>query len=460
MIEIIHTPFGQEHPYEQLPEERYPRAPLADEPFAVGIVTRPPGAVRAVTVHASIDGGAEVAIAAELIPNWIPDHEIGAGAEYLERAVRIEQDVWRAKLVAPPDGQTLTYRIEADGQPGDTYTLPGVGWRAGGGVAVKSLSPSRFEMCLMHSGGQAQMDGLPPITSVEWLSSERRDGQRVRIGFTCAPDEAFFGLGERFNALNQRGNVMDIRVYEQYKSQGKRAYMPIPFLLSSAGYGVYVESTRWMQFDLTAPDRWTLEAEVGDQGSLRLVWFVGDDPFDIIGSFTQMTGPAALPPDWAFGLWMSSNEWNSQARVMREVEATEALDIPASVLVIEAWSDETTFYIWNDAQYMPKPGNEAFRYTDFTFPSDGKWTDPKGMIDWLHERGIRLVLWQIPVVKILEQPHPQHEADRAYYEQAGFGVREADGSLHHTRPFWFRGGYLVDVDNLPSASGGRTSAPI
>ena len=107
--------------------------------------------------------------------------------------------------------------------------------------------------------------------------------------------------GERYNALNQRGNVMDIRVYEQYKSQGKRTYMPIPFMLSSAGYGVYVESSRWMQFDLTAPDRWTLEADLGERSSLRLVWFMGDDPFEIIGAFTQMTGPPALPP--RLGVW-------------------------------------------------------------------------------------------------------------------------------------------------------------
>ncbi len=443
MTEIIHTPFGQEHPYEQLPEERFPREPLAGEPFAVGIVTRPPGAAQHVTVHAHVDGAAEVTIPAERLADWHPELEQGVGAEYLERVVRIEQDVWRAELVAPPDGQTLSYQIEADGQLSEAYTLVGAAWRAGGGVEIKSVSRSRFEMCLSPSGTVEQMLNLPQVVSVEWLS----DGRRVRIGFACAPDEAFFGLGERYNALNQRGNVMDIRVYEQYKSQGKRAYMPIPFLLSSAGYGVYVESSRWMQFDLTAPDRWTLEAEVGDDEALRLVWLTGDDPLDIISSFTQMTGPAALPPDWAFGLWLSGNEWNSQARVVREVEASAASEIPATVLVIEAWSDETTFYIWNDAQYTPKPGSEAFRYDDFSFPPDGHWTDPKALVDWLHARGIHLILWQIPAVKVLEQPHAQHEADRAYFEEAGFGVHEADGSLHTIRPFWFRGGYLWDVTN-------------
>ena len=69
------------------------------------------------------------------------------------------------------------------------------------------------------------------------------------------------------------------------------------------------------------------------------------------------------------------------------------------------------------------------------------------MIDDLHAKQIRLVLWQIPALKASDGTHPQHEADRAYFEQQGYGVREADGSLYHIRPFWFRDGYLWDVTN-------------
>jgi alpha-glucosidase (family GH31 glycosyl hydrolase) len=50
-------------------------------------------------------------------------------------------------------------------------------------------------------------------------------------------------------------------------------------------------------------------------------------------------------------------------------------------------------------------------------------------------------------MKILEAPHPQHEADRAHFEQQGYGVHNPDGSLYTIRPFWFRGGYLWDVTN-------------
>jgi alpha-glucosidase (family GH31 glycosyl hydrolase) len=447
MISVVHNPLGQEHPYEQLPEERFPRQPLADQPFTVGITTRPPGAVQIVTVFSQIGDSEPVSISAARLDQWQPDFEEGVGAEYLERVVHIEQDVWQVQLTAPPHGQTLHYWIEAAGD-GETatserFTLPGLSWQQNGGTSLDSDGVMRVSTDL--TGIE---DDLPRLAGLEWLTDGER-AYKVRLSFNCASDERFYGLGERFNALNQRGSIMDIRVYEQYKNQNQRTYMPIPFLLSSAGFGVWVQSSRWMQFDLDASqdDVWTLEADLGSDQALSLQWFRDADPFAIIGQFAQMTGPVVLPPRWSFGLWMSGNEWNSQARVVREVEVSLACDIQPSVLVIEAWSDETTFYIWNDAQYTPVPGADRLRYDDFTFPPDGKWTDPKGMIDWLHERGIKVLLWQIPGLKLADHPHDQHDADRAYFEERGYGIREADGSLHRIRPFWFRGGYIWDVTN-------------
>src|SRR5690606_17755597 len=132
---------------------------------------------------------------------------------------------------------------------------------------------------------------------------------------------------------------------------------------------------RWMQFDLaaTSPDIWTLEADLGPDETLKLYWFEGDDPFEIVGQFSKRTGAsgdqsAPLPPDWAFGLWMSANDWNSQARVEQEVRASFEHGIQPTVVVIEAWSDENTFYIWNDAQYTPREGSHKPQLGDFTFP--------------------------------------------------------------------------------------------
>lgn len=435
MKQLLHSPFGHEHPYEQGTEERFPRQPLAGETFTIGIVTRPPQAIDNVMVMSEIDGIAQAAIAAKSLGGWRPELEHGVGAEYVERIERIEQDVWQAELKAPAYGQTLRYWLEADGIVSEPYTVIGESWSTtdnGNFAGIKDI---------------ADAEDFPIPLRIEYLGNGKA-ARRVRLTFSAGGDERFYGLGERFNALNQRGNLMDIRCYEQYKSQGKRTYIPIPFLLSSSGYALWVESTRWMQFDLAASNEaeWALEADIAEQ-PLNLHWFKASDPFEMIGQFACKTGPIVLPPKWAFGLWMSSNEWNSQKRVLQEVQNSLDNDVQPSVLVIEAWSDETTFYIWNDAQYEPVSGDKALKYSDFTFPQDGKWYDPKGMIDWLHEQGIKLLLWQVPVFKDVPADHAQHDADRQYFETRKLGVREADGSLHHLRPSWFRNSYIWDVTN-------------
>ncbi len=433
MTKILHVPFGQEHPYEQRPEERFPRQPLAKEIFTIGIVTRPPQSIDSLTVFSEIDGVSQVAIQADSLGGWRPELEHGVGAEYLERIEKIDQDVWQAQLTAPEFGKKLTYWIEGGGVKSEKFTLTGEAWQD--------------EAETIKINNVSENSEFPNATRIEYLTNGN-DIRRVKLIFEASLDENFYGLGERFNALNQRGNVLDIRCYEQYKSQGERTYMPIPFLLSSKGYGLWVNSTRWMQFDLAASDEseWILEADIGDEG-LNLHWFTDDDPFEIVGQFASQTGPVVLPPKWAFGLWMSGNEWNTQKRIQKEVQTSLDHDIQPTVIVIEAWSDETTFYIWNDAEYTSVSGDKALTYEDFTFPENGKWSDPKGMIDWLHKQGIKVLLWQVPVFKDVPEPHLQHEADQQYFEDNNLGIREPDGSLHRLRPFWFRGGYIPDMIN-------------
>lgn len=443
MISVIHNPFGQEHPYEQLPEERFPRMPLANETFTVGIVTRPPGAVNQVKVFTEVEGAAQHALFAKKIEHWQPELEDGVGAEFLERIIKIDQDVWQVQLTSPAAGQALQYWIEADGVLTERFSLRGMEWIEGGRVSENDTGEWLIT--------QEEADGgeYPHnLIQLEWLHDGQR-AQRVRLSFRCAADERFYGTGERFNQLNQRGQILDIRCYEQYKNHGKRTYMPIPFVVSSDGYGIWVQSSRWMQFDFAATqkDRWMIEADLGSDEGLTLQRFSSEDPFHVVGQFAQLTGPVTLPPRWSLGLWMSGNEWNTQEKIEQEVKASLAHQIQPAVVVIEAWSDEATFYIWNDAQYEPVAGDRPLRYEDFTFPENGKWTDPKGMIDWLHSHNIKLLLWQIPVMKLSDGSNEQHEADIHYYEEAGFGVREADGSLHRIRPFWFRGGTIWDMTN-------------
>lgn len=274
--------------------------------------------------------------------------------------------------------------------------------------------------------------------------------KRVRMEFESPNIESFHGLGERYNAFNLRGSLLDASVYEQYKNQGVHTYIPVPFFLSSQGYGFYIDTARFSTFDLAASraDRWQFQADLGPQASLSFHIYAGGEPKQNLQMFSRQVGLPQLPPDWAFGHWISSNEWNSQATVMEQLRLSQDHDIPATVLVIEAWADEKTFYIWNDAQYSPKPADQPFRLADFTFPADGLWPDPKGMIDELHRQGVHLVLWQIPVLKNLSgERHPQQDIDEAYMLEKGYHLKWPDGSPYLVRPFWFHDSLLLDFNN-------------
>ena len=291
---------------------------------------------------------------------------------------------------------------------------------------------------------------LGPLT-LRWL--EAADGALVAVELLAplADGEALVGFGERFDALDQRGRAPDVAVYEQYKNQGNRTYLPVPFFLSSRGYGCLIEGTAHVAYDLgrTAHDRWRCVAQAPG-GSVALDLFAGS-PAEILGAFTELVGRPVLPPPLAFGPWMSSNEWNSQARVEAEVAQTRAHGIPATVLVLEAWSDETTFYVWNGARYAPTDGAAPLRLRDFAIPPDGPWPDPKGLIDALHAAGIRLLLWQIPALKDAAAPHPQHDADVAHALERGYVLRDAAGAPYRNPAFWFRNALIPDFTD-PAAT--------
>lgn len=100
---------------------------------------------------------------------------------------------------------------------------------------------------------------------------------------------------------------------------------------------------------------------------------------------------------------MSSNNWDRDSVVREQIEKTNQYQIPSTVIVLEQWSDETTYYIFNDAEYDVKSGGEHHAYGEFRFPEWGRWPDPKGLVDYIHHNDLKLVLWQIPIQKYLNQ---------------------------------------------------------
>jgi alpha-D-xyloside xylohydrolase len=105
------------------------------------------------------------------------------------------------------------------------------------------------------------------------------------------------------------------------------------------------------------------------------------------------------------------------------------------------------------SRYQPKPSSQNYSLEDFTFPPAGRWPDPKTMIDELHQAGLHLVLWQIPVMKsgnpAEHLDETQSSADQEYAIQQKFVVQKADGSPHRIEAHspWFANSLVLDFSN-------------
>lgn len=263
---------------------------------------------------------------------------------------------------------------------------------------------------------------------------------------------AFYGLGEKYDRVEQSGREPLNFVVEQYANQQDKTYAPIPFFYTDSGIGFLQTNTYRSRFSIAKPEgefaSVTISARCPREGVLFSGQLQAGNPAGQIAAYQHRTGAAVLPPIWAFGPWMSSNGWNTQAEALAQVDAMRELAIPATVMVLEAWSDEETFYIWNDAQYVPRRDGSAFQYEDFTFPADGKWPDPQGFIRNLSDNGLKLVLWQIPVIKYEAQPHgEQLDLDTAYALENGLCIQNADGSPYRITEMWFGNSLMPDFTN-------------
>lgn len=275
----------------------------------------------------------------------------------------------------------------------------------------------------------------------------------ARLSLRAEPGERFYGMGERFSAIEYRGCRLENYVYNQYRDQGMKTYMPCPFYISSEGYGLYLDSSAYSVFDFCAADPDTVSIEgYCSSGRQEMQLFTGS-PKAILAAYIRRTGLPELPPVWAFGPWMSSNNWDSQKEVLYQLEMAKKYRIPATVLVIEQWSDEATFYIFNDAGYKLREGSDRFCESDFDFPQWGRWHDPRAMVDKLHDEGIKVLLWQAPFQKYMGGvAHPQRDEDERVMIEKGYCVKNEDGTPYRVPYGWFSGSLIPDFTNPEAVS--------
>lgn len=197
----------------------------------------------------------------------------------------------------------------------------------------------------------------------------------IAPAFSLAPNEKLFGCGESFTKLDKRGQKVVLFTTDGQGVDSVRMYKPIPFFMSSRGYGVFIHTSTPATFDFGASFGGVTSLQLGDD-DLDMFVFLGA-PKELLNEYTNLTGKSPMPPLWSFGLWMSRISYFSEDEVRTVAAKLRENRIPSDVIHLDTGWFETD---WR---------------CDYQF-SANRFRDPKKMIADLKKDGFHISLWQLP----------------------------------------------------------------
>ena len=337
----------------------------------------------------------------------------GKAARLIVRAVT--RDIWKLTIVPagiePPQPTPMVLPIAAS--PVRLIAKPGKSALVISGPELAlEIRVDPFGLRFLDSNGRAvladnpgDVDGLgrPAVPPLGFSTGP--DGvPSVAASFHLGPDERLFGLGEKFTKLDKAGQRIVSWTVDALGSTSERSHKNVPFLWSSRGFGIFLDTGARVSWDLgaTSLQSWTFEAEAP---AIDFSVIHGPGPEKILAAFTSLTGRPPAVPSWSFGLWLSSGgTYRDQTSIEALLEGIERHRLPADVIHIDPW-----WMRWRT-------------YCDFEWDR-GAFPDPEGLIRRIHGLGLKVCLWEHPYVSI-ESALFEHGKTNGYF------VRKPDGQVH------------------------------
>ena len=278
-----------------------------------------------------------------------------------------------------------------------------------------------YRVVVWRAGGALLQADLEPAVSWDTATGA------IYTRKWAAPDERYYGFGERGGPLNRRGRtlVMQNKDLAAFNAYSDPLYISIPYFWGARGadvYGVFLDNPAVPFFSADSEGTGTL-AFGALSGDLDYYLFVGPTPARVADSYGQVTGFSALPPKWTLGYHQSRYGYASQAEVLTIASTLRALQIPSDVLYFDIdYLDRLQMFSWN----LP------------AFPN------PPEMNYLLGQLGFRRVNIMEPLV---------HTGDRFWLPlaSAGYFVRDLTGSPLIAN-IWFGAVSFLDFTKTAAAS--------
>ncbi len=284
--------------------------------------------------------------------------------------------------------------------------LTGGGWRS-----TSYVEENKFL-------AKARLDAMADDQFFNYPADPRTTYIREQLSLDVG--ECVYGFGEKFTTFVKNGQNV-----ETWNSDGgtcsEQSYKSIPFYISSRGYGVLVNSSDKVSYEVASDTVSKVSMTIPGE-ELEYYFFGGGNLREVLMHYTDLTGKPALPPANTFGLWLSTSfttEYNEET-VNSFIDGMFERDIPLQMFHFDCfWMKgyEWTNLEWDTAQ----------------FP------DPEAMLKRLHDKGLGVCCWINPYIS---------QRSRLFDEGAeqGYFIKNPDGSVFQC-DLWQPGMAIVDFTN-------------
>ncbi|WP_386086286.1 alpha-xylosidase [Weissella cibaria] len=245
----------------------------------------------------------------------------------------------------------------------------------------------------------------------------------MREQLSLLPGTNVYGFGERFGAFVKNGQSIDT-INMDGGTGSEQSYKSIPFYMTGkAGvyYGVFVNESQPTSFEVGSEvvDRVSFSTR-GE--SLEYYVIAGDSPKAVISKYNKLTGGSVLPPEWTFGLWLSTSFTTdySEETVMSFIDGMFERDIPVSVFHFDCF--------WM----------KGFEWSNMEWDKE-QFPDPVGLLQRLHDKGLKVCVWINPYIS---QKSPLFKIGK----EKGYFIKHTDGSVWQW-DLWQPGNAVVDFTN-------------
>ncbi|MCL2638375.1 MAG: alpha-xylosidase [Oscillospiraceae bacterium] len=238
--------------------------------------------------------------------------------------------------------------------------------------------------------------------------------------------ECVYGLGERFSAFVKNGQSIDIW-NEDGGTSSQISYKNVPFYMTNRNYGVYVDHTSSVSFEVASEKvSYTGFSVPGEE--LRFQVIYGETPAEILSSYTSVTGRPALPPAWSFGLWLSTSFTTNydEETTSGFIDGMAERDIPLSVFHFDCF--------WM----------KALRWCEMEWDNE-TFPDVRGMLKrYKEEKGLKICVWINPYIA---------QGTKFFREglEKGYYLMRADGKGIKQMDHWQPGIGIIDFTNPAAA---------